>query len=267
MQRVPLILEPDPDDPSGASVCVEGTIDGRPTQFVVDTGAAFTQLAAGAGTAAAGSWGDRTVGGVLGTTSVATAAIGEIRVGPLRVSGLTVGLAPADHPHPRDLLGMDVLARACWIFDFTHGSLGVAIDDVPVDAAWLPLRRWSATQPSVEVDFGGARAWAVWDSGASTTVLHDAFVRSNPDLFAATGSATGTDSAGHQELTPLVTVAPCRIAGIGFPPTTAAVVDLGALKAAADRPVDLVLGYPVIRHADWTFDFPRGRWTVTVGGQ
>ena len=44
MRQVPLIIEPDPDDPDFASVLVEATVAGRPYRMLLDTGAARSQL-------------------------------------------------------------------------------------------------------------------------------------------------------------------------------------------------------------------------------
>jgi hypothetical protein len=30
-----------------------------------------------------------------------------------------------------------------------------------------------------------------------------------------------------------------------------------------EYPMDLILGYPTLRQADWLFDFPAKRWTLT----
>jgi hypothetical protein len=39
---MPLIIEPDLDDPDCAEVLVDGTVAGRPYRFLLDTGAART---------------------------------------------------------------------------------------------------------------------------------------------------------------------------------------------------------------------------------
>jgi hypothetical protein len=40
-------------------------------------------------------------------------------------------------------------------------------------------------------------------------------------------------------------------------------VDLSGVNSTLDYPMDLILGYPTIRQADWLFDFPARRWAVT----
>jgi len=44
--QVPLIVEPDADDPGCATVLVDATIAGRPYRLVLDTGVARSQLEA-----------------------------------------------------------------------------------------------------------------------------------------------------------------------------------------------------------------------------
>jgi hypothetical protein len=40
------------------------------------------------------------------------------------------------------------------------------------------------------------------------------------------------------------------------------VVDLSHINGPLDQPIDLILGYPTLRQADWLFDFPARRWTL-----
>ena len=35
------------------------------------------------------------------------------------------------------------------------------------------------------------------------------------------------------------------------------------MNSTLEYPMDLILGYPTIRQADWLFDFPARRWTLT----
>ena len=43
----------------------------------------------------------------------------------------------------------------------------------------------------------------------------------------------------------------------------AVAVDLAGVNSTLEYPMDLILGYPTIRQADWLFDFPARRWAVT----
>jgi hypothetical protein len=84
--RVPLSIEPDPDDPGCATVLVEGTVAGRPCRFVLDT---------------------------------------DVVIGPLRAATLEVVRVPGAGPVPRNLLGMDVLGRYACHFRLGAGVLEV----------------------------------------------------------------------------------------------------------------------------------------------
>jgi hypothetical protein len=40
----------------------------------------------------------------------------------------------------------------------------------------------------------------------------------------------------------------------------AVVVDLAGANSMLRYPMDLIVGYPTIRRAEWLFDFPARRW-------
>ena len=56
-----------------------------------------------------------------------------------------------------------------------------------------------------------------------------------------------------------------RVGGIAIESSACAIVDLGPLNAALGQPISFVLGMPAIVQADWSFDFPRRRWSVRPG--
>lgn len=90
-----------------------------------------------------------------------------------------------------------------------------------------------------------------------------AFWSSHPELFEQIGVITGTDASGDQSETPLLRMAGPVIGQHAFAGHKAVAVDLSGMNATLERPLDLIIGYPTIRQADWLFDFPGRRWTVT----
>jgi hypothetical protein len=64
--QVPLVIEPDPDEPGFASVLVDATIAGRPYRLVLDTGAVRTQLNADEYTSALPPAGEDASSGIFG---------------------------------------------------------------------------------------------------------------------------------------------------------------------------------------------------------
>ena len=89
------------------------------------------------------------------------------------------------------------------------------------------------------------------------------FWRDHPELFEEIGPSTGTDSSGSQAQTPLLQMAGPVIGHRAFTAHRAVAVDLSAVNAGLEYPMDLILGYPTLRQADWLFDFPAKRWALT----
>ena len=268
MMELPMILEPDRDDPDCAAVCVDGSAEGRRRRFLVDTGAAVTQVPRAWLAHGSTSQGERTGEAALGSAHQHLAQLDSLRVGSLEVRKATVGVLAEEHPHPWGLLGMDVLGVEAWQFDFAERRIGMGSVESDADRPWLSLDRYPAGQPLVEMSVGPVPvpAAAVWDSGAGITLVDAGFQYRHAELFVPAGSATGRDSGGSQAQTPLAVMAASRIADVEFPPCKVAVVDLGHATAALDRPMDLILGYTLIRSAAWTFDFPQERWVVAPAG-
>ena len=116
----------------------------------------------------------------------------------------------------------------------------------------------------VTLNWPGVRAQACWDTGAGATVVDRAFWLSHPELFEQTGVSTGTDASGQQADTPLLLMAGPVIGQHAFSRHKAVAVDLSPVNRTLEHPMDLILGYPTIRQADWLFDFPARLWTITA---
>jgi predicted aspartyl protease len=262
VRQVPLIIEPEPDDPGGAIVMVDGTVAGRPYRFVLDTGAARTQLETDEYTAALATVADDSSAGAFGgsvTHSVVT--ITDLAVGPLRAATLAVRRAEPGGPHQRNLLGMDVLRRYRCHFRLDAGVLEL---DQPRDhPADQVLRSSSRGHPYVDVRWPGVTGHACWDTGSSATIVNRDFWRAHPELFEETGTTSGTDGSGTQAETPTLLMAGPVIGQRAFADHRAVAVNLSGANSTTDYPMDLILGYPTLRQADWLFDFPAQRWTLT----
>jgi hypothetical protein len=101
------------------------------------------------------------------------------------------------------------------------------------------------------------------DTGAGATVVNRDFWPATPGLFEPIGTSTGTDAHGEQVETPLLLMSGPAIGRRAFGSHKAVAVDLSGVNSTLDYPMDLILGYPTIRQADWLFDFPARRWAVT----
>lgn len=109
-ERGPVVLEAD----ASGHYLVDGSVDGRPVRFVVDTGA--TRVALSAETARRiGLSVDRSAFTALtrtanGTVSAAPVRLGEVRVGGVRIADVDALVMP-EGALGVDLLGMSFLSR------------------------------------------------------------------------------------------------------------------------------------------------------------
>ncbi|HEY9294357.1 MAG TPA: aspartyl protease family protein, partial [Microlunatus sp.] len=108
----------------------------------------------------------------------------------------------------------------------------------------------------------GIQANAVFDSGASITVIDTSFANRHPELMATSHLESGVDAGGHTEDTPVVELDGPTILGHTFTKSTAAIVDLTAANATIPRPMDMILGWPLISQVDWIIDHPAQRACV-----
>jgi len=258
VRQLPLIIEPDSDDPDFASVLVEATVAGRPYRMVLDTGAARTQLGADEYTLSLRPVGEDSSSAAFGgeaTDPVVT--VTDLVAGPLRVPALDVTRSES---RPVSILGMDVLGQHCCHFRLAAGVMDLETTGGEAGHELLTSPRG---HPYVELNWPGVSGLACWDTGASATVVDRGFWLGHPELFESAGTSSGTDAQGEQAETPLLRMAGPVIGQRAFGSHKVVVVDLSAVNSTLDYPMDLILGYPTIRQADWLFDFPARRWAVT----
>ena len=260
MQDIPLIIALDPDEPEAAEVLIDGTVDGHSRRFLLDTGAARSQLLTDPHTAGLATVSTEASYGAVAETSNELVCISELTVGPLHAQDLEVVRVAAEQPGARDLLGMDILTSACCRFDLAHHQL--RIEASPHPDAGLPLITDERKHCYVELDWIDAQAQACFDTGAGLTIVNQAFIDKHPRLFEPAGTSTGTDATGASFEAPVFLMAGPVIGGTQFAAHTVAAIDLAPVNATLDLPMDLILGYPTIRQASWLFDFPARRWSL-----
>jgi hypothetical protein len=258
VRQVPLIIEPDPDDPDFASVLVADTVAGRPYRMLLDTGAARTQLDADEYTRALTPVDrDSSAAAFGGDVTDPVVTVTDLVAGPLRVSALDVTRSESRRGN---VLGMDVLGQHRCHFRLGAGVLDL---DSPGHEACHELLVGRRGHPYVEVNWPGVSGLACWDTGAGATVVNRDFWLGHPGLFEPIGASAGTDAHGEQAETPLLHAAGPVIGQRSFGRQKVVAVDLSGVNSTLDYPMDLILGYPTLRQADWLFDFPARRWAIT----
>ena len=258
---IPVELRDDPDEPGAAGAYVVATVAGREYRLILDTGGARSTLALDDLTAtfARVDVDDELGRGALGPASADTgrAVVPSIALGPLEVRDLVVDLAPDGSDAPT-ILGLDLLRGHRLELRLAGAMLGIDTD-APVDAE-RPLPLSSRSHPHVVVGWGDVEATALFDTGASVTVVDAAFAAEHPDLLEPLPPATSIDAAGNRAETPMARMAACEIGGRRFDASLGVIVPIRGIQQAGEPGFDLALGVPVIRQADWIIDLARGVW-------
>lgn len=250
---IPIEIEPDPDDPVGQALpYVWVQVAGHACRALLDTGSARTtltppdaaavQILDGDGTGAFGISGERRVW----RTSV---GIGERELGPIEVDTYEVG-------DGRNLLGQDILCQFRCEYRLTERLLRL---DGPELSDGAPIFIGEGRHAYLDVSWPqhAVSASGVFDTGASITVIDAAFVEAHAALVTPAGTSLGTDGSGTTMETPMVTLAGPTILGRWFTETIGAVVDLSGANRTVERPMDLILGWPILRQANWAIDHPK----------
>jgi len=258
---VPLIVERDTSDPDCASVLIYGTVAGVRRRFILDTGAARTELVASDDLELEPCGVEIGSGGVFESVDHQLALVSDLRVGPFSVDRLTVSLAPSGAPE-QNLLGMDVLGEFCWRLSLTDARL--TLESNLTDSSAHDLYIGPRGHPCVDVEWDAVTANACWDTGAGITVVDAGFAKRHPWLFTDESSSRGTDSTGATRETPTFLMQGPTIGGHRFRAHRVAVVDFSTVNATAARPMDLILGFTTLSQADWVMDFPSRRWSATM---
>jgi hypothetical protein len=264
-----LIIEEDEADPEAAELLVDGCIGGREYRFLLDTGAARSAVVWDDYTSRFDSHEKSTSSGAFGRRSREDLIrVPSIAVGPISRRDFTLVRLPRQGLHGRNLIGMDLLKehRCHFCFDeervlvdgYGEKNADLAVQELLLDARYHPY---------VDLHVRTLRARAVWDTGAGMTVVDTNFVARHPALFHRAGESTGRDASGFEMETPTFIMEESVIGERTFPTHKVAGVDLSAVNATLEMPMDFILGYNTLRRADWLFDFPNRRWAITPCGR
>jgi hypothetical protein len=262
---VPLEIEPDAETPGAAVVRVTAEVDGQPVRFVLDAGAAQSQVVMGevpmSVADAPQSFDTR---GLFSQPGRPMGTLGSVRLAGVHRQGLSVTLAEPGNP-VGNLLGVDFLDGHIWTVEFSSARLTAENDEFAAGATnctWWPMNRGPRGHVLLSVHWDTVvAAHACWDTGAGVTVVDAGFAGRHPELFTAAGSAHGSDGVGSAE-TPMVSLCCPRIGSLRFADSLAAVVDLSEINANLERPLEIILGYPLLAQADWVIDLRENRWSA-----
>jgi len=259
VSKIALEIVPDPDDDQCAMVQAIGFVNGLETRFMVDSGAARTQVVNSPGLHFGEAVATHSSNGVFGASTRSVHRLDHLVVGDLTWQQIDVVVEePGEHIMP--LLGMDLLGQYSLTFDFARAELH--LDERVIAEATFPIWRGAGGHLYVEAQLGDTVAHCVWDSGAGMTVVDETFWRANQDHFSELGTSEGIDATGATQNTGLYELRGLRLADRDFAPHHVAVVDLSHVNATLERPMNFILGFPTLRQATWWFDVEQNRWAL-----
>lgn len=257
---VPLRLQPDGDDPDLALPVADVEVGGLRLPFLVDTGARRTHVVAVPPFDALPTRGRHRSASVFGAGELDLVELSSLRFGPVTRTHVEACRVPV-REGARHILAMDVLGDLRCHFRFADGVLDLGPSEVrDTDDLYVDDGR----HPHVGVDLRGARVRAVWDTGASITVVDQGLLSRQRRLFRPLGASWGTDATGARRPSRIYEVTGFQVAGVPLAPHPVAVVDLAGVGASSGRAIDLVLGWTTLRQCNWLMDFPGRRWAVTA---
>lgn len=252
---IPLRLVADEDDPDLFLPYVQVDADGVRIEALLDSGAARTRFLERPGLTATDSEAHVSSGAFGVSTTTTRSATVHCRLGGLDVAQVSAALDAPEAPGPGDLVGQDVLGRLTCLYRLAAGLLTV---DPEPPASTHPIHVGERGHVYLDAVWSdGPTAYSVFDTGASVTVVDAAFAARHPGLFTSLPSSSGTDASGLTMETPMAHMRGPRLLGEQLSDSLVAIVDLSGPNRTLQRPMDLILGWPITSQADWYVDHGR----------
>lgn len=263
MEIIELVIKPDEDEPGAAEVLVEGSLDGRARQFLLDSGAARSNVLLDEQTSQYPSVATAESSGLFSSSQYDVIEIQSLLLGSHEIRDFRLHRQQQESAHAQNLIGMDFLKHHRCFFDFESARLILNPPAALTEGLHLhALTMDQRDHPYISVDLGSMNAQTTWDTGAGVTVVDQAFIEKNAELFTADKPSHGTDSSGTTRETPMYRMAALVIGNQKFGSHRVAAVDLSHLNAKVERPMDMILGYTTLQQATWYFDFPGRQWAI-----
>ena len=201
--------------------------------LLFDTGAATSQLQISELTKDLPRLPSAEARGALGSKKVDLALVKELRAGEITAKDLKVTLDDSV-----GILGSDVLRHYAYALDTQRDEIAI----IPPFSGAIPCRVGQRGHLYVDIEIGGTACTALIDTGASCSILDEAFRREVFGNQAVGRTETGEDWTGAAFETPVLGVDSLSIGGVPFPEHEFAVLDFRRLFPFMEYPIAAIIG-------------------------
>jgi hypothetical protein len=158
-------------------------------------------------------------------------------------------------------LGIDIVGRQPFSVNFNPQAVLTLNPPRPE----LPLTTLQVSPHgllSIPVELGGVETHALWDTGVALTTIDQNFISAHPENFKATKNyMNGVDGAGKSILVQVFRARKLKIADRTFKDVRVVGLDLTMLRDGVYKDIQAVVGFNLIRKANWFFDSKNRLWT------
>ncbi len=253
-ETIPLWTKPTGPDQLLATLDVE--IDGVEREFLLDTGAVRTSLLNDPVAAKYPSVGEHPGQGVAGrVTACALIQPERLRFGHQVFPDPTIARCN------QSLFGLDFLGRQAFQVDLFGRELKI-LSGLPDGVVTEPIRVLEAGHYALSVKFGENSASAVFDTGASVTVIDADFVRKHPESFSLVRDEPGFDALGNKIESKIYNCSSFQVGKLHMENVEVAATEFGPSFQKGMQGAVAILGNNIIVHGVWSFEGSTSRWFV-----
>jgi len=245
---------------SSGKAYVSCLIDGIKERCFLDTGSAMTLVANSKRFSAytnVGNFRFESASGIPQETD--TIQLGSVQTDNVQVRDKKVGRN--SFRGAENTLGIDIIGRQPFRVNFNPQ----AVLQLNAQRPELPLTTLQVSQHgllSIPVELGGIEAHALWDTGVALTTIDQSFISAHPENFKPTKNyMNGVDGAGKSILVQVFRAKKLKIGDHTFKDLRVVAVDLTMLREGVNKDIQAVVGFNLIRKANWFFDAKNSLWS------
>jgi hypothetical protein len=244
---------------SSGKAYVRCVIDGSRERCFLDTGSPMTLMSSkrfGAYTNLGGT-SFRSASGI--PQRVETIRIGKFEIDDVAAEDLRIGRA--NFRGAENTLGIDLVGRQPFTLRFGEKN-ELILNATRPDLTLTTLGVSAQGLLTIPVALGERQdVRALWDTGVAVTSADKTFIAANPENFKPTKQfARGIDGSGRAMLLQIYNAKKITIDEQTFEDVRVVAIDLSLLRESLGKDIHAIIGFNLIRRADWFFDRKNRLW-------